>query len=132
LLRRQPAKTLCHGPADPWRWADKPHPKTLNNMEICTHLSAAKIFIDKFNPVVTYAGKAWTENSRYWIYYDAVIDAKSLQVGLKLDACVLVEDMDDYKLGMEYGLWCSVCKDGLMGKHPSDKYLNGVPRIKYT
>ena len=23
LLRRQPANTLCHGPADPWRWADK-------------------------------------------------------------------------------------------------------------
>ena len=22
LLRRQPANTLCHGPADPWRWAD--------------------------------------------------------------------------------------------------------------
>ena len=21
LLRRQPANTLCHGPADPWRWA---------------------------------------------------------------------------------------------------------------
>jgi hypothetical protein len=23
LLRRQPANTLCHGPADPWRWADE-------------------------------------------------------------------------------------------------------------
>ena len=23
LLRRQPANTLCHGPADPWRWAAK-------------------------------------------------------------------------------------------------------------
>ena len=22
LLRRQPANTLCHGPADPRRWAD--------------------------------------------------------------------------------------------------------------
>ena len=27
LLRRQPANTLCHGPADPWRWAESSKPK---------------------------------------------------------------------------------------------------------
>ena len=27
LLRRQPANTLCHGPADPWRWAAKHDPR---------------------------------------------------------------------------------------------------------
>ena len=27
LLRRQPANTLCHGPADPWRWAENAGPK---------------------------------------------------------------------------------------------------------
>jgi hypothetical protein len=101
-------------------------------MEICTHLSSAKKFIETFNPVVTYEGKAWTENSRYWIYYDAVIDAESLKIGLKMDECVLIEDMDDYKLGLEYGLWCSVCKDGIMGKHPRDKYLDKVLKIKFT
>ncbi len=30
LLRRQPANTLCHGPADPRRWAAKFH-----EMEVC-------------------------------------------------------------------------------------------------
>ena len=34
MLRRQPANTLCHGPADPWRWADQIKMKDIMNWKL--------------------------------------------------------------------------------------------------
>ena len=98
---------------------------------ICLHLNPAKEYIETFNPKVTFAGKSWTENSRFWIYYDVILDVLTIKKGLKLNECILVNDIEDCKLGMEYGLWCSKCKDGLMGIHPKDRFKSNLKIVKF-
>jgi hypothetical protein len=99
--------------------------------DVCDHLRCVREYIDSFGAKVTYRGKSW-DHARYWIYYEAVMDAHSLIIGFNLGDNVIVENMEDYKLGMEYGIYCRECHDAIIGIHPKDNRGKNSVKIKFV
>lgn len=85
---------------------------------MCQHLKKAEEYIRASGVKEYWRGQPWTDNCREWIYFDALFDPADLKEKLQLDACVGVHDYFDPKAGSEFGLFCRVCKDGVMGLHP--------------
>jgi hypothetical protein len=67
---------------------------------------------------VKYVGKAWSNNSRTWVYLDALLDCEQLQAKFKLEDCVKVHEHLGTHSGSERGLLCEIHSDGIMGVHP--------------
>lgn len=87
---------------------------------VCDHLRALEDHLVSLGTRITYSGTPWTENCRYWITFDAVLDCEALKKRLKLDPCVEIHVNDDPRSGREQGLVCSLDHDGIIGRHPLD------------
>lgn len=85
---------------------------------MCEHLIKVEEYIKSKGIPEYWRGQPWTANCREWIYFDCLLSPKDLIDKLKLDPCVQVHDYFDIKAGAELGLFCTVCKDGVMGVHP--------------
>lgn len=96
---------------------------------MCTHLEKVVEYLTHHAIKEAWRGQPWTDNCREWIYYDAVLDPVFLQRHLSLDACIEMHDYSDIKAGSERGLFCTICKDGVMGMHPNDQQAKGKPVI---
>lgn len=68
----------------------------------------------------TYRGQPWSRNCREWVYFDADLDTAALLQRLDLPDCVEVAENTDPKSGIEHGLYCTLCKDAVMG-NPGSK-----------
>jgi hypothetical protein len=87
---------------------------------VCEHLRALEDELVAGGRKIAYAGQPWTENCRYWITFDVLLDCEALKKRLKLADVVTVHSNDDPRSGREKGLFCEACKDAVIGAHPED------------
>jgi hypothetical protein len=85
---------------------------------MCEHLQSAENYIKSKGIPEYWRGQPWNKNCREWGYFDCRLSPESLIKKLQLDSCVRVHDYFDIKAGAEFGLFCTICKDGVMGVHP--------------
>jgi hypothetical protein len=85
---------------------------------MCEHLAGLETELKNRGIKETFRGKAWSENSREWVYYDCVLGIDKLRRKFNFPDSVKIQINDDNKLGMEAGFYCELCKDGIMGIHP--------------
>lgn len=97
--------------------------------QMCIHLKPLEDYLIGLGIAETYRGQVWSENCREWVYYDAVLQPERLKKRFNFDDTITVFDYVDIKVGSELGLECSVCKDGIMGPHPTSLYAKGKPVI---
>ncbi|MBM4037140.1 MAG: hypothetical protein FJ290_01385 [Planctomycetes bacterium] len=86
---------------------------------VCEHLRQLESELAAAGIDVTYRGQAWTDNCREFVYYDCVLDRESIRKRLKLADCVKDSEYLGTHMGEEYGFYCELCKDGVMGAHPA-------------
>ena len=67
----------------------------------------------------THRGQVWSDNCREWVYFDCILDLRSLRERFRLDEIVEDHDHRGTHDGCERGFYCSRCHDGIMGAHPS-------------
>lgn len=85
---------------------------------MCIHLDVLEKELVNLGVTETFRGKAWSKNCREWIYYDCLLNTKSLMKRLQLPAFIEVHTINDNKRGLEHGLVCTMCQDAIMGLHP--------------
>lgn len=85
---------------------------------MCIHLQPLENYLVSKGIVETWRGQPWTKNCREWIYYECVLQTEKLKTKLHLGKCVETHDYADIKAGTELGLVCTLCHDGIMGRHP--------------
>jgi len=83
---------------------------------VCEHLYPLEQALLAAGIEETYRGQPWSRNCREWVYFDADLDTASLLRRFQLPYCVEVAENTDPKSGIEHGLFCSLCKDAVMGK----------------
>lgn len=82
---------------------------------VCEHLAALeKALLDRGAPV-TCRGRPWTENCREWVYFGVILDAGAIRARFSLPPWVEVHENRDPRSGLEKGLVCTRCHDGVMG-----------------
>lgn len=68
-------------------------------------------------------GQLWSDNCREWVYFDVFLDLDALRRRFRLSPIVEDHTNDDPRSGLEHGFTCTLCKDGIMGLHPSQRSL---------
>lgn len=63
----------------------------------------------------TFRGAAWSKNCREWVYFDVTLDLAKLRQSFAIPACVGVHENSDPRSGLEMGLICRTCLDGVIG-----------------
>ena len=67
---------------------------------------------------ITYRGQAWSKSCREWVYFDCVLDIDRIRADFDLVSCVEKHEHVGTHDGQELGLVCTICNDGIMGRHP--------------
>ena len=67
----------------------------------------------------TFRGQPWSDNTREWVYYDCILNLEEIRKRYNFPSFVTIHTNDDNKSGLEAGFYCEICKDGVMGHHPS-------------
>lgn len=88
---------------------------------VCEHLRPVEDRLLALGRAVTGSGQPWTQNCRFWVYFDAVLDCEALKKNFAPAECVEIDQNDDPRSGRERGLVCTVDHDAVMGLHPLDK-----------
>jgi hypothetical protein len=89
-----------------------------DSIAMCQHLSQLeRELLDAGIPEI-FRGKAWSKGAREWVYFDCVLDRRSLRTRLTLADCVVDHDHLGTHDGQESGFVCSQCHDGVLGIHP--------------
>lgn len=87
--------------------------------EVCEHLLPLEQYILSTGAKETFRGKAWSKNSRTWVYFDVILNVDSLRKRFGLGDCIKVHEHIGTHDGTEFGLVCELHKDGVMGAHPN-------------
>ena len=82
---------------------------------LCEHLAALEQEMLENGVVVISRGRPWSKNCREWISVDLVLDTDSLIKRFSLSPVVEVHENTDPRSGLERGLVCSMCHDGIIG-----------------
>ena len=77
--------------------------------------SLAKKLI-KENTRITFYGKAWSENTADWIYFDKVFDLKKIRNNFSFGENIIEHQNLDNKSGLESGFIDKNTNEGIMGK----------------
>lgn len=85
---------------------------------VCKHLRQLEEELAAAGIAETCRGQTWTDNCREFVYFDCVLDRRSIRARMNLAECVKDEEYLGTHMGQEYGFYCSQCKDGVMGHHP--------------
>ncbi len=85
---------------------------------MCSHLKPLEEYLITQGANEIYRGQVWSKNCREWIYFDVVLDPKSLKERFHFDETITIHNYKDIKVGSELGLVCDICKDAIMGIHP--------------
>ena len=83
---------------------------------VCEHLHPLEQALLAAGIEETYRGQPWSRNCREWVYFDTVLDTDALMHRFAFPDCVEIVENTDPKSGLEHGLFCSLCKDAVMGK----------------
>ncbi len=75
----------------------------------------AKKLIKQNTPVMFY-GKAWSENTADWIYFDKVFDLKKIRNKFAFGKNIIEHQNLDNRLGLESGFIDKTTNEGIMGK----------------
>lgn len=86
---------------------------------VCEHLHGLETELQAAGIEETFRGKAWTKNSREWVYFDIVLDLNSLKNRIQFEDCVSEHIFEDIKSGSEAGFVCQSCFDAIIGVHPN-------------
>jgi hypothetical protein len=90
-------------------------------MHVCDHLRPVEDYLQSLGRKITSSGQPWTQNCRFWVYFDAVLDCEALKKKFALPDVVEIDGNDDPRSGRERGLVCTADHDAVMGFHPLDK-----------
>ena len=86
LLRRQPANTLCHGPADPWRWADNNKTNTMWP-PIITGIISILFIISGIVIYLNYKSKLkWKQSEAFFVGFQSSNDVMTTKICYKDNA----------------------------------------------
>jgi len=85
---------------------------------VCEHLRVLEEELLASGIEMRCRGKVWSDNCREWVYFNCVLDLKSLRGRIGFDPCVRDHEHTGTHDGNESGLFCVECKDGIMGFHP--------------
>ena len=77
--------------------------------------SLAKKLI-KENARITFYGKAWSENTSDWLYFDKVFDLKKMRKKFLLGENIIEHQNLDNKSGLESGFIDKKTNEGIIGK----------------
>ena len=83
---------------------------------VCEHLYPLEQALQAAGIAETYRGQPWSRNCREWVYFDTELDTGTIARRFQLLQCVKVVENTDPKSGIEHGLFCTLCKDAVMGK----------------
>lgn len=86
---------------------------------MCEHLEELDKALKEKQIKETFRGQPWSNNCREWVYYDCFLDVERLRERFALPAFVVAYSNDDPRSGLEAGLVCDLCKDAVVGAHPS-------------
>ena len=70
----------------------------------------------KDNSQITFYGKAWSENTSDWIYFDKVLDLKKIRSKFAFGENIIEHQNLDIKSGLESGFIDKNTNEGIMGK----------------
>lgn len=85
---------------------------------MCEHLIKLDNELKERGINETFRGKAWSKNTREWVYYDCVLILDKIKTRHNFPDFIKVHVNEDNKSGMESGFCCELCQDGVMGLHP--------------
>jgi tetratricopeptide (TPR) repeat protein len=91
--------------------------KLYATLQVCEHLRPVKDYIVANGGKITFAGQAWSNNCRLWVYFDVILDAAALKDRFALPDCVAVHEHRGKFDGAEQGLVCNAHQDAVMGPH---------------
>lgn len=89
---------------------------------ICEHLKPLEDYLRSKGGRVTSIGPAWSQKSRIWVFFDAVLDVEALKAAVGLAPCVTVHMHRGTQDGAEQGFVCGEHDDGVMGRHPAETF----------
>ena len=87
---------------------------------LCEHLCDIEYELHKTGYKETYRGQPWTHNCREWVYFDVVFDIEKLKEKFNLSPHIKLHENLDPKSGIERGIVCTSCHDGIMGRLSGD------------
>ena len=90
---------------------------------VCEHLAELEAEIVAAGIKETLRGRAWSKNSREWIYFDCYLPATTIRNMFGLAECVIDHQHKGTHNGQESGFVCSIHKNGIMGHHPESAVL---------
>ena len=82
---------------------------------LCEHLASLEHEMLQNGVEILSRGRPWSKNCREWIYVDLVLDTDALIKRFNLNPKVEVHENTDPRSGLERGLVCSDCHDGIVG-----------------
>lgn len=86
---------------------------------MCEHLKQLDEDLKGKGIKETFRGEAWSHNTREWVYYDCILGLEAIREKYRLPDFVKEYINNDNRSGLEAGFYCEMCKDGVMGHHPS-------------
>jgi hypothetical protein len=90
----------------------------------CEHLAPLEEALLACGLRETYRGQAWSQHCREWVYFDCYLDLAAVRASWELPACVQEHVHCGTHDGQERGFVCTLCDDGIMGRHAAAR---GVP-----
>ncbi len=85
---------------------------------ICEHLQPMLDHLLAAGAQVVFAGQAWSNHCRVWVYLDRSLDTEALARRFQPSPCVRVHSHRGTHDGSERGFYCAEHEDGLMGLYP--------------
>ena len=84
----------------------------------CEHLIELEKAVATAGFRETFRGRAWSENSREWVYFDCILSNSAIRKKFRLAECVKDHAHLGTHDGQESGFVCEIHKDAVMGHHP--------------
>jgi hypothetical protein len=88
----------------------------LSNSILSTELRKLAKSLIKKNTRITFFGKAWSENTANWVYFDKVLDLKKIRKKMSFGENIIEHQNLDNKSGLESGFIDKNTNEGIMGK----------------
>ena len=90
----------------------------LDPPRVCEHLQPMLEGLLAAGAKVVFAGQAWSNNCRLWVYLDRVLDTDALARRFPPASCVQLHSHRGTHDGSERGFYCAEHHDGIMGLYP--------------
>ncbi|NAY90971.1 hypothetical protein GTQ34_03480 [Muricauda sp. JGD-17] len=80
-----------------------------------------------------FRGQAWSKNCREWVYFDCVFtNLEKTKERFEMDDDIVeIHSHFGTHDGQEHGLFCTKCKDGIMGLNPEKVKRENITAIRF-